>query len=347
MRARLFGFESVPARLGELTIRAYEPGDEHEILATFNRVFSRIDVTFRPRTLEAWRWRFLENPSGSRMVLALTPDGRVAGQLATIVQRVRLEGRPSCFAQGVDQMSDPELKHGLSRSLVGVLGNTIVLLHRGTLPHQHSLGWGAPVPAAWRAGKSFARYEILRTQLKLQAEIGELRPGRAAGTEVEEAREFPAEVDELFERAAAPHRAIAVRDKPQLDWRWVRHPEKRCRIGLAARAGELLGYAVLARGDFDGRRDQALLCDWLVAPGEDGAQAALLDWLERSAREEGLAELVALFPDTKPEWRSFQEAGFRVRPSRYFLIGRQYLRGYTVPWMRENWYYTLGDTDLV
>ena len=59
------------------------------------------------------------------------------------------------------------------------------------------------------------------------------------------------------------------------------------------------------------------------------------------------ARSVALFPDSKREWLDFQRAGFRVAPTRYFLIARQYLRGYDVHWMRRHWYYTLGDTDLV
>ena len=285
MRAKLFGFDSLPAQFGELTVRTYQPGDELEILATFNRVFARVDATFRPRSVAFWRWRFRDNPSGSRILLAFTPEGRVAGQLAVIVQRVRLDGRPSCFGQGVDQMSDGELRQGLKRgSLVGVLGNTVVKLFSGPLPHQDSLGWGAPVPAAWRAGKSFARYQIIRTQLKLRAPPDELRAGPAPGVEIEEAQEFPGEVLELFERAALDKRAIAVRDKAQLDWRWARHPEKRCRIALARRRGELLGYAVLARGDFDGEQGEALLCDWLTVPGETAASAALIDWLGAGAR---------------------------------------------------------------
>jgi hypothetical protein len=347
MRAKLFGFHELPARHGDFLVRQYEPGDEHEILATFNRVFGRIDVTFRPRTLAFWRWRFLENPSGAKMMLAFTPEGRVAGQLAVIVNRVRLEGRPSNFAQGVDQMSDASLRTGLARgSLVGVLGNSMVNFFAGPGPEQHSLGWGAPVPAAWRAGKSFARYEIVRTQLKLVAEPGEVRAGAASGVELTEVREFPQEVGELSERAARVHGAIAVRDKPQLDWRWVRHPEKRCRIALARRGRELVGYAVAARGDFDGKQGEWLLLDWLVDAGDEAAGNALRAWLAGLAAREP-ARIAAVFPDSKCEWLDFQRAGFRVAPTRYFLIARQYLRGYDVHWMHRHWYYTLGDTDLV
>lgn len=347
MRAKLFGFHDLPARHGDYEVRLYRPGDEHEILATFNRVFARVDVTFKPRTLEFWRWRFAENPSGAQMVLAFTPEGKVAGQLAVIVNRVWLEGRPSNFAQGVDQMSDASLRSGLQRgSLVGVLGNTMVNLFAGPGPEQHSLGWGAPVPAAWRAGKSFARYEIVRTQLKLVAEAGEVRAGAARGVELEEVAAFPEEIGALCARAARTHGALAVRDRAQLEWRWSRHPEKRCHIALARRGGELVGYAVAARGDFDGRQGEWLLLDWLVDVDDEGAGHALRAWFAGLGAREP-ARLVALFPDSKREWLDFQRAGFRVAPTRYFLIARQYLRGYDVHWMNRHWYYTLGDTDLV
>ena len=138
-----------------------------------------------------------------------------------------------------------------------------------------------------------------------------------------------------------------MRDRAQLDWRWVAHPEKRCRIALARRGRELLGYAVLVRGDFDGERDLALVADWLVAPGEPAATAALLAWIAARARLDGLGTLTTIVPDSAPEWLELQRAGFRVAPTRYFVIGKQYRRRYDVHWMNRHWYYTLGDTDLV
>ena len=47
------------------------------------------------------------------------------------------------------------------------------------------------------------------------------------------------------------------------------------------------------------------------------------------------------------EWLPFQVAGFRVEPTRYFPVGRNYLPKYRMPWLHRNWYYTLGDSDLV
>ena len=111
-----------------------------------------------------------------------------------------------------------------------------------------------------------------------------------------------------------------------------------------------MGLAVFRRGDFDGIQDEGLVADWAVAPGaarEAATRAALLAWLAETARGAGCERLVASFPDTADDWLAFQRAGFRVEPSRYFVVARHFPRKLTMSWLRKNWYYTLGDTDLV
>ena len=44
---------------------------------------------------------------------------------------------------------------------------------------------------------------------------------------------------------------------------------------------------------------------------------------------------------------AWQHAGFRVRPTKYFMVGRFFSKRHQARWLRENWTYTLGDTDLV
>jgi hypothetical protein len=334
--------------VAELTLREYRPGDETAILESFNRIFAAVDPTFRPRTEEFWRWQFLGNPSGSLVLLAWTPEGRVAGQLGNVLQRVWLEGRLVTFSQAVDSMSDPALRQGLKReSLQARLGNAYAETYAGPEPGKHALLWGAPVPAAWRVGKTFIRYEVIRTQLKLSASPLEVRAAAAPGVEVEAASAFPEEVAFLFERVAAGRGAIAVRDRTQLDWRYVEHPERRYRIALARRGGELVGYSVFTRGPFDGEEDEGLLCDWLVLPDDVDVRGALLVDLAEHARAEGVERIVAVFPDSMPEWEHFQGAGFRAAPTRYTIVGRECVPGKDMRWMNAHWHYTLGDTDLV
>ena len=338
----------------ELTVREYQPGDEVEILETFNRIFAAVDPGFRPRSLASWRWQFQESPSGSTILVAVTPEGKVAGQLANLLQRVRLtslDGRATrevTFSQAVDSMSDPALRQGLKReSLQARLGNAYAEQYAGEGEGQHALLWGAPVPAAWRVGKRFIRYEVIRTQLALEVSPVELRVPSTRGVEVEVAEAFPDDTHELFERAAVGHGAIAVRDPAWLAWRDLRHPEHSYRVALARRGGTLAGYAIVRRGSFATDAERLVLCDWLVPEEEPDAARALLAWIAEEARRVDCDEIVTVFSDRRPPWRMFQSVGFRAAPTPYAMVGREGARGYDMRWLNANWYYTLGDTDLV
>ncbi len=333
--------------LPELDLRGYREGDEVEILATFNRVFAGVDPSFEPRDLASWRWRYLQNPGGWRMVLAVAEDGRVAGQYAGIGQRVWTPDGPRRFSQSVDSMVDPLQREGLSKQGLFVrIGRRFAEQYGGEGPGLDSVMWGLPVRSAWRIGHRFLGYQLVRRVLALEADPTAIEPGRTAGVEVSETRSVPEGIDELFERAVAGHEAAVVRDRSQLGWRFLECPEHRYEIAVARSPGRLRGLAVHRPGAFDGL-EGGLVCDWLVGPDDGPARAALLGWLGERARARSAPRLQALLPDTAPDWLAFQRAGFRVRPTRYLLAARSYARGLPIERLRRGWYYTLGDTDLV
>ena len=306
-------------------VRAYRSGDEHAILEAFNRIFARVDPTFRPRTLPEWRWQYELNPSGRRIYLAVTEDGRVLAQYAGIPQRVLLDGEPSFFSQSVDSMSDPEFRRLSREPLFVQVGRTFDANFGGVGPDKDTLMWGLPVPVAFRIGKKSLKYELVRQQHKLSA--------------------FPAEMDALGARAARERRGLAVRDRAQMSWRYEENPHHRYRLAAVRRAGELAGVAVYRKGSFD-QVEGGLVVDWLAPAGDEPVRAALLAWLRECARSEDCAHLTAVFPDTAPEWLAFQRLGFRVRATRYFLVAWSFSARHDLPWMRRHWFYTLGDTDL-
>ncbi len=352
-----WGSLSPVSELPPYTIREYEPGDEVAILDTFNRVFSGIDPNFVPRTMEQWRWCYLDNPSGWRISIAITEDGQVISQYAGVAQRMLLEGAQANFSQAVDSMTDPSFRRGLKKPGFFVLtGYPYAERYGGTGPDEDTVMWGLPVPPAWRIGKTYLQYELVRTQLKLIADtekvqLPDLGPV-GSGVEVQELTEFPEDAMELFQKHAERTGAIAVRDKAQLDWRYVKNPSNDYRIAAARRSGELVGLTVQRVGTFDGV-ESSLVCDWMVAgpegnraPFDLGATIELLAWQRAVAVESGASQIAALFPDSCHEWLGFQEAGFRVRDTSYFLVGRNYSKRHDMRWLRNNWYYTLGDTDL-
>ena len=332
-----------------LTIRPYRPGDEARILATFNRVFAAVDPGFVPRDLATWRWLYERNPSGARIWLACDEGDHVVSQYAGLGQRMWVEGQRANFSQSVDSMTDLGRRAGLKRP--GIFVQTCrayVERHGGDAPDRDVVMWGLPVPAAWRIGQAYLGYGMVRTQLELAAAPDEVRPAARAGrsAEIAEVEDFPQDADALSERLGRERGALAVRDRAQLAWRFTQHPLHDYRVASARSRGELVGIAVCRPGSFDGR-EGLLVADWVVPADEPAAAAGLLDWLVQCARASDAAALQAIFPETAPEWLAFQRAGFRARGTQYVLAGRSYARRIDFPWLRRNWYYTLGDTDLV
>lgn len=326
-------------------IRAYRPGDEPAILAAFNRIFARVDPGFHPRGEAEWRWLYERNPSGRRIFLAVAEDGRVLAQYAGIPQRVRLDGEATCFSQSVDSMSDPEFRRLAREPLFVQVGRAFDAAFGGTGPEKDTLMWGLPVPAAFRIGKKALKYELIRQQHKLSAPLARIAPSTTP-LEAEELRAVPPETDALYERLAPERRGMAVRDQAQMRWRYDENPNHRYRVAGVRRAGELAGLAVFRKGCFDLVED-ALLVDWLAPAGDESVRAALLAWALAAARAEGCERLTTLFPESAPEWLAFQRLGFRVHPTRYFLVAWSFSSVHDLAWMQRHWYYTLGDTDLV
>jgi hypothetical protein len=333
---------------GNLLLKEYEPGDEHAILASFNRIFGALFKGFVPRTLEYWRWQFLANPSGARLVSAFAPDGTVVAHHGFVLQRLVAGGRRHLCGQVVDTMVDPAYRRGLQRtSLSALLSNRFVGHYGGDGADRVAFFWGAPIRVAMRIGESQGSYEVVRSQLKLVLPRDAPSAVPANGVELQVVERFPDDVDALFAREAGRFGAIAVRDRAQLDWRYVQRPGGDYRIVLARRAGRLSGYAVASTGHFDGRDHQALVCDWLVERDDAAARAALLARLQQYARDAGAEQLVAVVPDSSVEWLQLQHMGFRARATHYPLVSWTCARRFDPDWLRWNWYYTLGDTDLV
>lgn len=321
------------------SVRGFVEGDEHALLAAWNRAFAAVDPAFVPRTEREWRWAFRENPSGSRIALAVATDDRVVAQYAGLGERVLVDGRATYFSQSVDSFVDASFATGLARATAFVRAGEFYAATFGRPSGPDEAMWGLPVPAAWRIGKEKLGYEVIRS-VNFLAAPRERLAGDA--TAVRELPGVPTEVERLFARLAAKRGMLVVRDFAHLDWRYARHPRERYRIGGVVRAGELVGLAIARPATLADARGEAL-AEWLVPDDEPEVAKALLAWLARTTER----DVLAFFADTAPEWLAFQRAGFRVRPSRYVQVGRSYVRDFTIQDLRRRFWWTLGDTDLV
>ncbi len=329
-----------------VTIRPYAPGDETAILETFNRVYDEADPEFAARPESLWRWRYLANPAGQRIQLAVDAEGQVLAQYAGIPQRARIEGERTTITQGVDSMTTSEAR-GLSRSTLFVrTGEAFARAHCGPVGEGDPFVWGFPVPAAHRIGERFLDYQTLRSQTALILEPGQARLP-SAPLEAEETTTIDRDFTTLFRQSTNRFDVIADRTAEVLQWRYLDHPTHEYRVGTvrdpeAPSVAQLKGFAVYRRAPFLGR-ECGILCDWLALPD---AHVPLLSWASSLAADDGDLPLVAILPPWCEEFRAFQDFGFRVRPTPLLLVGRSFDKRRDLRFWTNSWYYTLGDSDL-
>ena len=331
----------------ELIIRPFEPGDEAAILRAHARVFAHVDPTRRAKSLAMWRWQFEQNPAGSRSVIALDADGNVQAQYAGLRSRVHSEVGVVHFTQSVDSLHTRSVDGGRSRASAFVrAGEVFQKSFCGEAPQLDQVVFGLTIPRAWRIGASRLGYEHLRTINVLAARLAEMNCTAVDGITVESAARCPHDIDELFATLTLERGVIAVRDTQTMDWRYAQNPEQTYVFGLAREHGVLRGLGVFRRGGFAGL-EGGLVCDWLVPAADEQVQLALMNWFHAQCTQAGATQLLALFPDTAPEWLAFQRSGFRVLPTEYILATRAFKAPFDRDFLFWRWFYTLGDTDLV
>ena len=322
--------------------REYRAGDLPSLLDCYNTVFRADNPRHVDRTPAQWEYLFERNPAGRRVWLALAED-KVVAQYAALPSRVWMAGAVRTFAQIVDSMVHPEHRSGLKRPGLFVLtALPFFEAYGGRQKDWVHYGW--PVESAWRIGKTFLQYEVVRTQTALARE-----PDRSAAAppEVERLARFDQQARWLYDRCVGDFGASTIRDAEYLNWRYVENPfHEYALYGVRDAQGDLRGYAVYRLADWKLPR-MGVIVDWLVPPGEPEVGELLRRAIDARAAADNATALCLFLPEWSPWFERFQDWGFLVLPSDYYMVARNFHPRYDMRWLREAWWYQLGDSDLV
>lgn len=331
-----------------LTIRPGDEQDAEAILRSFNRVFREVcGAGYLDRTLAQWRWLYMQNPAGQRMYVAVTDTGEVAAHYGGLPARVDSPFGACTFVQGVDSFVLPEWRQGLRKTgaFVSTAHAWFAASHE---QHHDAVVYGYPVPAAARVGSRFLGYTDIRVVDYLILDPAAAPPA-PSGVEVRPLAQFGADVDALL--TALPAEQIRLRrDAAYLGWRYAACPDALYEAVGAYRDGRLEGLLVL-RPVHELAPGSCTIADWVV-PGPDREVAtALVAAAAARAREAARSRLLAVFADWSAEHALLRELGFRVEPSSQWmerrLMHRTFAPAYSTEVLTAQWWYTLGDSDLV
>lgn len=336
------------------TVRPYRPGDEASILALFNGVFDEGDPRFEPRTLEQWRWLYRDNPAGTQIVVSVEDDGAVVGHYACLPARARVDGEIVVAGQGIDSMVRADHRRGLKREGVFVRTARGYFEQFGHWP-VCAFGYGFPNRQAYPIGVRLVGYKpVFRPLPTLYRNffeegdddaVGRETSAEAARLDVVEVDRFGATADELWTRLAPNFPFALVRDAAYLDWRYAACPWLGYRRFVVRERGGLVRALFVARTNWQ-RQPIGALVDFLGAPDDAAAVGLALRTTTRIARDAGQARVEAWFPERSPWFHHALGSGFRSEPCQYVLCVMLYRERPDLEWVRERWYYTIGDSDV-
>lgn len=319
--------------------RAYRDGDELAILALFARSFPH-----SPRSLGHFRWKYLENPFGSRRI-SLTFNGpeQLAGHYSGYPVPVHAYGRDLFAHQIGDTMTDVGARH-LGRGPTSILGRTALDFYARFCEGRVAFNFGFNVANIQKFSLRFLRSDRVEPVTYRVARPVPAMPRLlrwARGYQFQLVRETTPEWNRFFERVAGDYRFLVRRDAEYVRWRYLAAPDTDYVVVAVRKWRHLVGWIV-----FRVRGDRFLWGDALFDPRFPDAVEATLRHVVPSYPVDTIE---AWFPP-RPQWfhTALQELGFEIRPE------SQDLSVMCVPFswpevvdrMRADFYYTWGDSDL-
>lgn len=331
-------------------IRPYRPGDEASILRGFNRVFREVcGPDYVDREMAFWSWEFEQNPAGARIWVGVH-EGEVVAHYAGVPQRFDTAFGEKVFVHAVDSFVVQEHRAGLKRP--GLFVETARPWFDACREGGDAAVYGYPVKVAERIGARYLGYTHVRVVDYLCRDASAGSADEPAAVDVARVHAVPADVDELYAEFAATQQCLLRRNRVYLDWRYAQMPGASTTYELhaARRDGRLRGFLVL-RPEHELVPDGCTIADWIVAPGDEEVFDALLGRATAVARERGRKTVMAVFADPSCEHAMLCGRGFEVVPSGTYLERRlghnSFDERLTTEWLREHWWYTVGDSDLV
>ena len=326
-------------------VRPYRPGDEEQIVPLLQIVFNGW------RTLDFWRWKYLDNPFKASVVAVGVSDGRIIGVSCTIFKRVKIGDRVILCSYGTDAGVHPDFRRmgvhtNISklktelRSKVGVklnywaTENPILIEHQLNPQHvfPHSLLYFYRIrdvglhlrvkPAGTRTRLGLHALKLLNT---LKNAMSPEPPNR--DIRISEIQSFDDGIDAFWDEVKGHHDFIVERTREHLNWSYCDPRAGDFTVKQAEEDGRILGYIVLETRGGEGY-PEAEIVDLLAVPGRLDAADALLADATRRFDDGGVNFVKAMVVDGHPYMGLYGRHGFlnvrrKIHVLYYSVPGRE------------------------
>ena len=321
----------------ECNIAVGSAGDGAGVCRLFQRVFHR------EKSIEHWRWQFADNPAGQHVLVARDSSDRIVGHFAGVPARTSIDGASRLFGLIVDSMVDVCQRTGLKKPGLFTRLAREYVERFGRSDHE-VVSFGLPNREALRVGQRLLQYSALRDVRHLARRLDAPLDEVDHSLRVHVSAEPHEQHNGVWRRHCARASILTVRDRERWQWRYVDCPIRQYRFVHVERNGVLAASLVFTHEHFV--PETGSLVD-LISVGDPVALAAGVTRVEELARSSGHDHVATFLPEHACESKVFEALGYARYPSGYTLVGRSHDPLLPVSRLRDEWWYTLGDFDLV
>ncbi|WP_045215341.1 GNAT family N-acetyltransferase [Desulfonatronovibrio magnus] len=330
-------------------VRNYQNGDEHKILEMFNEVFNQ------NRSINHWYWKYRDHPGGGGAIsMAVAEGGRIAahyGGYPVDITNFAGEDFPAefrTFHLG-DKMSRPEFRGAGFRKKTPLAR---AFYHfRKTHAADVFFGYGFGTGHSLRIGKLLfnymdvepVAYRIMDFMAYRQNILRKLKRSFTRFS-IEEVHEVDESWTDFFYRVGPHYNALTTRNAEYIRWRYLERPDKKYLLIGIRHCSELVGWSVFFRNS-----DRIEWVDSLFDPMYIKHLYSMLDYLKNHSLAGGCSKICCWFPG-RPNWwdSALREIGFitKQEPDCLHLTGPLFSETDSELFLRNNFYYAMGDSDL-
>jgi hypothetical protein len=274
------------------SIRLYKPGDEEEIVDVLKACYPEWKNTEYP--LEYWKWKYLENPYGSYVILAEW-DGNIVGSEHRLLHKIKVDNKTVISSLGDDSATHPDYRRkGIYKNMV-YFGDDITIEKKTVLRYGIQIH-EASVIMVMRRGFTLFPFQISHmlkikdvgthfqnrpTKNYLVARIGFSvlkflnrlnKIIRHSGTypeiNIEDISMFDDRINSFWENIRIEYNFIIEKNRDYLNWRYCdpRSSNKgKYFVKQAVKNNEILGFIVLEIGEKDDY-SEGYIVDLLALP---------------------------------------------------------------------------------
>lgn len=296
--------------------------------------------------LDLWKWQYENNPFGQAVTILAKHNSKVIGQYANIPLRLKLNGKLTNSALVIDLMvKDSYRRKGLFK-MMGDASN------RKLAASDFSLSMAFPSRQESELGfiNKLGWFRVSGLNVLWKPVVPAIKRQRYQDITISPVREFPEEVNILWEEMKNNINVGVVRNRDYLNWRFFRKPKEEYQAFLVHRGVKLAGYFVV-KIDNISKIKLGLIVDMLCLNELEIIKSAIRKISDLCITQ---GAYLCVILRTRLYENILRETGFRslpnkLSPKNYSLIVKAHKEDLDLSALKniDNWYLTFGDWDVV